>query len=121
MNHESLDQRSLELHRRVAQKLRQNPFLLARAVDTLERWRANAPTQVMPYLDEWKYLLDAGLEECLSIAVEESERATALRQNSPLSCLLSPSERWEFLKEWKRHYETREPGTHHSCRSSDHE
>jgi hypothetical protein len=50
------------------------------------------------YLDEWQRLIDQGPDVCLAVAVEDSQRAAALRQASPLACLLTPKERFEFLK-----------------------
>jgi hypothetical protein len=101
MKHEYHDQRSLDLHRRVAAKMRQDPSLLPRAISILDRWRSIASPRTMPYYNEWHRLLHSGLEEVLCFAVEESERATAHRQASPLSCLLTPKERIQFLREWK--------------------
>lgn len=100
MRHQDLDRRSLELHRLVAEKLRRDPALLERAAAILARWRKNAPPQRVPYFGERQQLIEAGVEACLAVATEESERATALRQCSPLSCLLEPDERLRFLAEW---------------------
>ena len=96
-----IDLRSLALHRRVAEKLIQNPGLLARAKDNLVRWRRDADGRVSPCLDEWGRILDAGLEETLRILAEDSDHAAALRQSTPFSGILSPSERWNFLRLWQ--------------------
>ena len=102
-SHQQLDQRSLALHRAVVDKIRHDPTLLVRARGTLLRWRQkNVGGRTQPYLDEWQQVLDADLESCLALAVEESEHAEALRQSSPLSCLLTPKERFAFLKEWQQ-------------------
>jgi hypothetical protein len=79
MDPEYHDQRSLELHRRVTQKMRTDPTLLPRAISILDRWRGMASPRTMPYYDQWHRLLHGDFEECLSFAVEESERATAHR------------------------------------------
>jgi hypothetical protein len=97
--HRVLDRRSLALHRLVADKLRADPALLQRARSTLERWMAQ-PTPARPYLEEWQRLIDAGVDECLRVALADSERAAALRQSSPLACLLTNPERFRFLKDW---------------------
>ena len=69
-----------------------------KAEQILQRWRAGVSPCTFPYLDEWQRLIDQGAEVCLAVAVEDSERAAALRQASPLACLLTPKERFEFLK-----------------------
>lgn len=100
VGHARLDQRSLALHRIVAAKLRRDPALLAKAHATLARWRATVSPRALPYLDEWQSLIDQGLEPLLARAIEQSEHADALRQASPLACLLSPRERQDFLRQW---------------------
>ncbi len=40
------------------------------------------------------------MDEALAAAVEDSERAAALRACSPFAGILSPGERFAFLKEW---------------------
>jgi hypothetical protein len=91
--HRRIDQRSLALHRAIAEKLRADPGLLQVARDNLERWsfRNSRP---QPYWDAWRELLDRPLEAVLALLVEDSERMTALRQASPFAGVLSPAERW---------------------------
>ncbi len=62
--------------------------------------RPGGPSRSEPYLAEWDRLLAQGLEQVLATAVEESERAAALRQCSPFAGILSPAERFAFLKTW---------------------
>jgi hypothetical protein len=96
--HQEIDQRSLALHRLVAAKVRGDFSLLEKAEQILQRWRTFVSPRTFVYLDEWQRLIDQGPEACLAVAVEDSERAAALRQSSPLACLLTPKERFEFLK-----------------------
>jgi hypothetical protein len=103
--HQEIDQRSLALHHLVAAKIRLDPSLMERAQEILRRWQTMVSANGQPYLEEWQRLIDKGLDTCLAVAVEDSERATALRQSSPLSCLLSNHERFRFLKEWKRDHD----------------
>lgn len=104
--HRNLDQRSLALHRLVAEKIRQDQSLLLMAQSTLTRWRCTASPRTFVYLDAWQQLLNQGMEVCLAAATEESERGDALRQASPLSCLLSPRDRFAFLKQWSANHAT---------------
>jgi len=53
------------------------------------------------YLDAWQHVMDQGVDACLLLAAEESEWGNAMRQASPLACLLSNQERFAFLKQWK--------------------
>ncbi|WP_294262287.1 hypothetical protein [Propionivibrio sp.] len=98
--HREIDQRSLALHRLIAAKVRSDLALLGKAKQILLRWRSTVSPRTFVYLDEWQHLLDQGPDVCLAVAVEDSERAAALRQASPLACLLTPKERFEFLKSW---------------------
>lgn len=100
LSHQYLDQRSLALHRLVAEKMRRDPRLQAKAQVIVEKWCLRSTPRTMPYLLEWQRLLRLSLEECLALATEESEVASALRQSSPLACLLAPRERWAFLRNW---------------------
>lgn len=100
--HQHIDDRSLALHRLVADRVRREParFDLARA--TLRRWRAIVSASSQPYLEEWERIFGQGMEASLAAAVEDSPRAAGLRQCSPLSCVLTNQERFAFLKDWSR-------------------
>jgi hypothetical protein len=98
----TLDARTLDLHRRVAAKVRADPLLFEQAVETLNRWRNVSSPHSQPYLAEWARLMGLGIEECLRVATEETEYATALRKSSPFSVLLTPEEQRNFLREWAK-------------------
>jgi hypothetical protein len=100
--HQDIDARSLALHRLVAEKLRRDPDLFNAAGATLARWRRTVSAHSQPYLEEWERLMGQGLEACLAVAVEDSQRATALRQSSPFAGVLSNAERFAFLKAWRQ-------------------
>jgi hypothetical protein len=103
-SHREIDLRSLELHRCVAEKVRRNVALLHKARDTLARWHATASPRTFVYLDAWQRLLDQDVESCLVAATEPSEWGDAMRQASPLACLLTNAERFAFLKSWKHRH-----------------
>ncbi len=100
--HQEIDQRSLALHRLVADKIRSDPALFDQAQHRLMRWKLLVSPDAHHYLDEWQRLFDLGMNASLAVAVEESEQATAMRQSSPLSCLLTNQERFRFLKTWNQ-------------------
>jgi len=91
--HQRIDQRSLALHRAIADKLRADPSLLAVAHDNLDRW-SKERGRSQPYWDAWREILKRPLEEVLRLMVEESERMTAMRQANPFAGILTPRERW---------------------------
>lgn len=91
--HERIDQRSLAMHRAIAEKLRARPELLQIARDNIERWYPCAGGS-QPYLDEWRRMLDFPLEELISLFLQDNQRMTALRQASPFAGVLEPKERW---------------------------
>lgn len=103
-DHRDIDERSLELHRLIAGKIRRNPALLEKVKATLARWKESVGPNSQPYLDEWERLMRQGMGPCLAVAEERSERAAALRQSSPFTGILSASERFAFLKSWKPHH-----------------
>ena len=98
--HQEIDQRTLAMHRLVAEKIRQDPALFDKATVTLARWRKTVCASSQPYLHEWERLMNQGMEACLAVAVEDSEHATALRQSSPFAGLLTHQDRFAFLKAW---------------------
>lgn len=100
--HQLIDARSLALHRAVAAKLRQNPELFERSRQTLQRWRRTVSPSSQPYLETWEALMNQGLEATLAVALEDSERAAALRQSSPFTSVLTHQERFALLKAWSQ-------------------
>lgn len=103
-SHQEIDQRSLALHRMLAEKIRQDPALFENVKRTLAHWRKTVCANSQPYLEEWQRLVDLGTEECLAVATEDSERANAMRQSSPFCGILTNVERWEFLLVWDKNH-----------------
>ena len=102
--HEEIDARSLAMHRLVAEKLWREPARFEKVRATLRGWRGTVPQNAQPYLDEWERLASEGMDACLSVATEDSERARALRQCSPFVGILTNRERFAFLSEWNRRH-----------------
>jgi hypothetical protein len=99
--HRRIDQRSLEMHRAIADKLRADPSLIEIALDNLNRWSQTA-TRSQPYWDAWREILTRPLPVVLKLLVEESEHMTAMRQASPFAGVLQPSERWAIYQRFER-------------------
>jgi hypothetical protein len=98
-SHERLDLRSLAMHRLIADKIRAEPKLFEIASQNIERW-SRTPGRNGALLAAWSKLLMQGIPATLAMATEDSERARELRQSTPFAGVLSPQERWSFLKKW---------------------
>ena len=96
MNHRETDQVSLELARRVAERLRRQPALVEFARANLARWsqqNASAPSLLRCYA-EWQQILSRPVDEICDLLCSESENAQRLRQNSPFAGVLTAAEVW---------------------------
>lgn len=98
-SHERLDRRSLAMHRLIADKIRAEPALSMIASENIDRWLRTARRNDR-LLNTWSELLKQGILTALAVATEDSERARELRQSTPFAGVLSPQERWSFLKTW---------------------
>ena len=101
---QQLDQRSLALHALAAEKLRRDNFLLVKVRLVLDHWVDVASPRTHGYLNAWQVAVSEGAEACIALALEDSESGAAMRQASPLACLLTNRERFDFLKNWAKHY-----------------
>ena len=100
MHHQNHDQRSLDWHHHVVQRMRQEPMLLAQAHAIATRWTARGARRDQPYLDTWLNALEEGIDAVECLATSTTEAGYALRQSSPLSCVLGPDERNAFWSTW---------------------
>ncbi|HSV45827.1 MAG TPA: hypothetical protein VLJ58_08570 [Ramlibacter sp.] len=89
-----IDSFTLAFHRQAIARLRRDRSLLDRAVATLDRWRAQrGATNSDPYFEEWRTLLEQGVDVLEGSVCTDSDHAAALRNVSPLGFALSPHER----------------------------
>jgi transcriptional regulator with XRE-family HTH domain len=96
------DRRSLELHRAVARRLRENPEgVLAQAWRTLAQMRAAAPG-ASQLLREWEVLLSRPIAALLPVLSDRSEWARELRHATPFAGVLSAAERAEIYQAFAR-------------------
>jgi hypothetical protein len=113
--HELLDERSLEMDRLIAKKIRARPGLVQIALNNIERWLANpdyAESNGEAVL-EWKRIIqESTLEELLALLESRSEMAQRLRQSSPFCGILTEEERSTIF----RKYEAFRDRTHSSSR-----
>jgi len=95
-DHSRLDERSLALHRLVAQKMLATPALLDKARSNVRRWRESHSTPSLA-LAEWEQILNSTVDQVAKFLVERSERATRLRQSSPFTGILTETQRLAVL------------------------
>ena len=86
------EQKSFALHRRVASRVQADPSALQLVRQRLEWLRSKNPAGGR-YYAEWDRLLSGPLDDLLEMLVNPSERACALRQESPFVDLVDQRER----------------------------
>ena len=101
MNQQDHDQRSLAWHRYVIARMRDDAALMDRAWVTLNHWISLGARPDRAYLADWQAAMVSGLDAVDRLATCDSEYADAMRQCSPISCVLSNSERLAFIKSWR--------------------
>lgn len=92
-DHSRLEARSLAMHGIIAQRLRANPQLIAKASENLRRWASHAGEHPPAYLAEWQTLLEQPLPVVLAFITSTSATAIRLRQSTPFAGILTPLER----------------------------
>jgi len=94
--HARIESRSLDMHRAIAEKLRKNPRLLEAAGENIRRWRRQG-VDVTAFA-EWEAILGRGVAETVRVLTDPSERGARLRQSTPFTGVLSPTERRRFFE-----------------------
>lgn len=92
--HRRAELRSIALHAVVAERLRADPKIVARARQRIERSDVH-PT----YRAQWVALLDGPLDELTAALVRDDEAMRALRQTTPFTFVVGPRERWRIWRE----------------------
>jgi hypothetical protein len=96
--HALADERSLELHREVAEKLRADTRLLELARERVRGWlRDESPAH--SNARAWHEILSRPADEVAAFLTDPGERAQALRQSSPFAGAIDARTRW---KAWRR-------------------
>jgi hypothetical protein len=106
MYHYLQDIRSLDMHRMLAQRLRENPDLIAKLQAQFDHWDSLPGTKMAAnYRQAWLEAIDAGVEAVYRLATEDSDRGQVLRSCSPFAVLWdSSNERLTFLKDWQKEH-----------------
>lgn len=96
--HRRAEARSLALHRRVAERLREEPELIVAARARLQRW-IDAGSVSPAWGEAWAAVLEGPVEELCELLQANDEHARSMRQASPFAGALHPRERWRIWRE----------------------
>jgi hypothetical protein len=102
--HGLAEERSIELHRAVAQRLLSQPDLLDVARARVRAWLGTGSTHPH-YAKAWAEVLDGDVSRIAAFLVDPGERARAMRQASPFAGFLDSRTRFrihrEVLDRWR--------------------
>ncbi len=96
--HRLAEERSLALHRLVAERARLDPEVLARARARVSEWLVTGATARF-YAEAWAEILRRPDEAIFAALVDDSEPARALRQATPFAGVIDPRTRWRLWRE----------------------
>lgn len=96
--HELAEERSLAIHRLVADRLRQDPSLIVVARSRVSGWLTDGSVR-RAYAEAWAELLAGPLEGLIDVLEGRGERACGLRQCSPFAGVVDPRTRWRIWRE----------------------
>ena len=100
------EERSLWLHRAIAERLRADPaVVLEKARSNLAQARRVHGPSVLPYLRHWDALLDGPLDRLTTVMTSLTQEARDLRQCTPFAGVLSAQERWGVYRAFRRWWE----------------
>jgi hypothetical protein len=96
--HRLAEERSLALHRAIAERLPEDPSIVERARTRVQRWLDTG--EVARYwAEKWDSVLSRPIDEIRDVLVDESEAAQALRQVTPFAGAIDPRTRWRIWRE----------------------
>jgi hypothetical protein len=96
--HALAEERSLELHRAVAERLRADPSLIGRARRRVDDWLRDGSV-ARPYAEAWRDILAGTVDLVAAFLEDPGDRARRLRQASPFAGFLDARTRWAILRE----------------------
>jgi hypothetical protein len=96
--HRLAEERSVEYHRYIAERLRREPEILEMARQRVRSWLETSG-HVPFYARKWAEILEGDLPSIQAFLIERSELAIELRQSTPFAGALPPEERWRIWQE----------------------
>ena len=101
-------EKSLWLHQALLVNLLSDPEgVIAKARANIDRWERvhRADGMTAGYLEEWRRILRAGVDDIAETATSTAVHACELRQNTPFAGVLSDETRMQVLRSFARHWE----------------
>lgn len=94
------DNFALELHVRIAERLRHDPSLIEVAKITMNRWLQNNPSWSSKIaIEEWQDLIEnLSLDELIDEMLQEDDEGQRIRSNSPFCGIISQEESKNILE-----------------------
>jgi hypothetical protein len=99
--HRTAELRSLAYHRRVAEKLRNDPSLIQRAKERQEARlkQVGSDSPQGHYARGWLRLISGPVDDLIAFMVSDDPVATDFRQASPFAGALGARERWQLWRD----------------------
>jgi hypothetical protein len=93
------DNFALELHHRIADRLRIDPSLIEIAKSNMNRWLQNEPSWSSRItIEEWQDMIEElSLEDLIAEMLKEDDEGQRIRSNSPFCGIISQDESKEIL------------------------
>jgi hypothetical protein len=97
-DHRANEATSLEYHKAIAERLRNDPAILRTARSRVEEWIREGIVSDY-YAEAWQAILDLPPAEVIGYLTDRGEKACALRQVSPFAGVLDARERWAIWRQ----------------------
>lgn len=97
------EERSIEYHRAIGERLLREPEVLAKARQRVESWLTASTTPPF-YAQKWAEILAGDPSSIAAFLVERSELAYELRQSTPFAGALRPQEQWKIFRETRERF-----------------
>ncbi len=96
--HRLAEERSLALHRVIADAIESDPSIVERALERVREWKQAGVAHPF-YVESWERLLSGPDSELRRTLLDPSEEARALRQMTPFAGCVDPRTRWRIWRE----------------------
>jgi hypothetical protein len=97
------EERSIAMHRAIADRLESEPAILLSARARVEDWLATGDVH-REYAEAWRVVLEGTLAQVVAFLVNPGEDARALRQVTPFAGALDARTRWRIREEVARSF-----------------
>lgn len=101
--HRLSEERSIAYHSVIAERLRDQPEILANARQRVQSW-LEASSKAPFYARKWAEILAGDDASIAAFLKDRSELAYELRSSSPFAGALTPQERWKIWSETRERF-----------------